>query len=370
MPATRQIKKQTSASRRARNQTPATRPAKEQTIPRPPNSFFLYRSDRCKEAEFKEKGGVRLTLSQISKAIGAAWRAETFEIKMLYERKAEEKKLEHSKKFPEYRYQPQRKGVETSNILLQSVSRSPGQATSNHTIRPRIPRADLSRDTDFPRSIDSPRTTDIPSEPSAGWTGNDRWARGGVNILPPSPSNPAGPNGSGSPEVDVEDTSFTQYNQDLTWSNESFSSTDIGPANFDINFYTYGAGDMTYAHQPYYGNAGFGSGAFPAHAQSVQQWAGDSENIETQPTHRSSSAFNLLPDTIHVNNGGRSPVPDPYFDFSDLGSGWSNDLTHDNANTTVNFNRGREPAVGASSQEGVLSALLYDPSFDWSPFFS
>ncbi|KAG6914818.1 hypothetical protein DXG01_015135 [Tephrocybe rancida] len=281
---------------------------------------------------------------------------------MLYERKAEETKLEHSKKFPEYRYQPQRKGVEMTNIL-QGVSRSQSQAQSNIIIRPWIPRTDLSRDTGFPRFTNFHRATDIPAEPFVGWTGNDRRVRGGVDSLPPSPRNTAGPGGSGSSKANVEDSSFTQYNQDLTLSNESYFNPDIGLANFDINFHTYGAGDMTYAHQPYYGNAGFGSGAFPAHTHSVEQWAGGTANI--QPTRTPSYGFDLPTDAIHINDGGRSPVPDPYFDFSDL---CSNDLTYGTLNTAVNYDQ--EPAVATSSQQGVFSAPLHDPAFDWSPLSS
>ena len=84
-----------------------TRSAVEQP-PRPPNAWILYRSDRVREMPPPFPGQVR-TQSDVSKAISAQWRNESEATRAEYERRAEIKKAEHHRLYPDYRFQPKSK---------------------------------------------------------------------------------------------------------------------------------------------------------------------------------------------------------------------------------------------------------------------
>ncbi|KAJ7261157.1 high mobility group box domain-containing protein, partial [Mycena rebaudengoi] len=71
--------------------------------PRPPNAWIIYRSDKMKEF------GKGVPQVQISKLVSALWHNERPEIRVLYEERAEEKKLEHKRLYPDYRFQPVQK---------------------------------------------------------------------------------------------------------------------------------------------------------------------------------------------------------------------------------------------------------------------
>ncbi|KAJ7287362.1 hypothetical protein C8J57DRAFT_1167430 [Mycena rebaudengoi] len=70
--------------------------------PRPPNAWILYRSDKSKELGRKAQ-------SDVSKEISALWKNERADIRAWYEKRAEEKKLEHQRMYPDYRFQPVKK---------------------------------------------------------------------------------------------------------------------------------------------------------------------------------------------------------------------------------------------------------------------
>ncbi|OCF37639.1 hypothetical protein I317_04365 [Kwoniella heveanensis CBS 569] len=55
------------------------------------------------------KNGKGLPQADISKLISNLWKSETAERKAFYERKADLKKIEHQKKYPDYKFQPMRK---------------------------------------------------------------------------------------------------------------------------------------------------------------------------------------------------------------------------------------------------------------------
>ncbi|KAJ7128884.1 hypothetical protein C8R43DRAFT_957402 [Mycena crocata] len=72
--------------------------------PRPPNAWILYRAEKSKAIGRKAQ-------SDVSKEISAMWKAETPDVRAEYERRAEEKKAEHSAMYPQYRFQPVKKEV-------------------------------------------------------------------------------------------------------------------------------------------------------------------------------------------------------------------------------------------------------------------
>nr|GAT55638.1 predicted protein [Mycena chlorophos] len=72
-------------------------------IPRPPNAWILYRSDKTKELR---RGAKAQLAADESRVISALWRNERPEIKAAYERRAAVAACQHREKYPEYRYQP------------------------------------------------------------------------------------------------------------------------------------------------------------------------------------------------------------------------------------------------------------------------
>ncbi|KAI0633674.1 hypothetical protein C8Q77DRAFT_1073467 [Trametes polyzona] len=102
MPARRVPKKSTARSGTASAPTGDSE-QHEPHIPRPCNAFILYRKDKVHE--------IRGAGHQVdaSKQIGALWNAESEEVKRYYARLADEAKLEHQRRYPDYRYTPRTK---------------------------------------------------------------------------------------------------------------------------------------------------------------------------------------------------------------------------------------------------------------------
>ncbi|KAG0007970.1 hypothetical protein BGZ80_004009 [Entomortierella chlamydospora] len=73
-------------------------------IPRPSNSFMLYRKD-------KAKGFPKLVAAKLSAKIAEAWRRETPEVRERYERLAEEAKERHRLLYPNYKFTPKKRGT-------------------------------------------------------------------------------------------------------------------------------------------------------------------------------------------------------------------------------------------------------------------
>ncbi|CAG8456261.1 2023_t:CDS:2 [Gigaspora margarita] len=77
-----------------------------QQIPRPQNSFLLYRRNLN---AFINKRNVRSDLNFISKEAAKNWSNESYEIKHLYELLADYAKQVHNIVYPNYSYKPKRK---------------------------------------------------------------------------------------------------------------------------------------------------------------------------------------------------------------------------------------------------------------------
>lgn len=74
-------------------------------IPRPKNSFMVYRQE--KQAEIIQHHG-RINNTTISEIAGFMWRAEDEEVKKAYREKAEHGKREHRRLYPDYKYSPKK----------------------------------------------------------------------------------------------------------------------------------------------------------------------------------------------------------------------------------------------------------------------
>ncbi|KAK0490940.1 hypothetical protein IW261DRAFT_1413365 [Armillaria novae-zelandiae] len=105
-------------------------PATEPKIPRPPNAFILFRSDilkKLREKDPKNKTGKQRFLSQVA---GEAWRRITPEERQAFNNLAEEARADHLKKYPNYRFSPQRKGSKKKGRLESDRENGTGDAAS------------------------------------------------------------------------------------------------------------------------------------------------------------------------------------------------------------------------------------------------
>ncbi|GAA5843076.1 hypothetical protein JCM9279_001852 [Rhodotorula babjevae] len=117
-------------------------------IPRPPNSFFLYRSARLKElsAARDESASAKPQQAELSRHIAAMWKAESVEVREMYARRAAEEKQAHAQRYPDYAFRP------------KPARRSSAKAKLEHSVD-----GDASSST---------QVLDGPASPSSGtWTG-------------------------------------------------------------------------------------------------------------------------------------------------------------------------------------------------------
>lgn len=99
--------------------------------PRPMNAFLLYRQTKQKNLQFKEK----ILSKDFSKAVAEMWRSEKEEVRSYYHRLAEEEKLKHRNKYPNYKYSPRQKNKQNLEDLdRRFVSTSVNQIENNQPI--------------------------------------------------------------------------------------------------------------------------------------------------------------------------------------------------------------------------------------------
>ncbi|KAF9552447.1 HMG-box, partial [Agrocybe pediades] len=93
--------------------TPRTQLKKQRRknpIPRPPNSYMIFRA--AKQSIFRKfikDDDVNQINSQISKLSAIWWKAMNPKEKAIWDKEADEAKLEHMKKYPDYKYTPARR---------------------------------------------------------------------------------------------------------------------------------------------------------------------------------------------------------------------------------------------------------------------
>jgi len=73
--------------------------------PRPPNAFILYRRSKQPDIVAQNEG---ISNNEVSKQVGEMWHKEPLEEKLKFQRLADAAKMEHMKKYPEYKYRPRR----------------------------------------------------------------------------------------------------------------------------------------------------------------------------------------------------------------------------------------------------------------------
>lgn len=94
---------------------------------RPANAFILYRKHNHSEVELKHKrvceNHTSACNSIISKVIAQLWKMETCEVISSFHKLAEEEKIKHAIKFPNYKYSPRssrRKGFSSAKTVETS----------------------------------------------------------------------------------------------------------------------------------------------------------------------------------------------------------------------------------------------------------
>ncbi|KAF9345769.1 hypothetical protein BGX26_002761 [Mortierella sp. AD094] len=85
-------------------------------IPRPPNSFMIYRKEHLKNFSLK-------TAAALSVAIGEQWRNEPLSVRIQYSRLAEEARQKHLEEHPLYKFKPKKR--RPSNPKLTSKENEP-----------------------------------------------------------------------------------------------------------------------------------------------------------------------------------------------------------------------------------------------------
>jgi len=90
------------------SETCTTKPGKKKknrAPPRPPNAFILYR--RSKQQLVLDEHG-EISNNEVSKMIGKMWHNEPIEERVRWHQLADQKKIEHIARYPDYKYQPRR----------------------------------------------------------------------------------------------------------------------------------------------------------------------------------------------------------------------------------------------------------------------
>lgn len=141
-------------------------------IPRPPNSFLLFRSANiplAKEMLARERADKNPTQASVSKVISNWWRALPPHEKQVWDGKAKEAKEEHMMRFPSYQYKPL-----PSSKSLKAAGKKPSKvkAIARQRIQPVSPsQSPPAPDLQHPRlphwvHLDDPPTPDL-SDPSS-----------------------------------------------------------------------------------------------------------------------------------------------------------------------------------------------------------
>jgi len=168
-------------------------------IPRPANSFLLFRSEWLKEsiANSTQGDGVRQEQRNVSRRAGEAWRSLSEDAKGHYQKQAQLVKEEHSRKYPEYVYKP-RAAKNKSSAVDDAAPHGP---PTKRVVRGRTatPYQNPSVDAKGKRNAEATPFTPITAQTESVW---DRsWFSGGSPMKDPFYSVALQPLASVSPPV-------------------------------------------------------------------------------------------------------------------------------------------------------------------------
>jgi hypothetical protein len=97
--------------------------------PRPPNAFILYRRSKQPDIVARNEG---ISNNEVSKQVGEMWHKEPLEEKLKFQQMADAAKLDHMKKYPEYKYRPRRPHEKRRRTKRPSASLSNNSNVSSN----------------------------------------------------------------------------------------------------------------------------------------------------------------------------------------------------------------------------------------------
>jgi hypothetical protein len=103
---------QPSSKKRRTPVTPAPKPY-DSKVPRPPNAFIIYHRTKSKQLAAIKSMRAGSEERHPSKTVAEMWREESDEVKLRYQREADLALVEHKKKYPFYKYKPQKRDSKT-----------------------------------------------------------------------------------------------------------------------------------------------------------------------------------------------------------------------------------------------------------------
>lgn len=118
--------------------------------PRPPNAWIIYRSDKLQNMPPPPEGKSR-TQADVSKIISAQWRAESAEVRAMYDDRAEIAKAEHARMYPDYRFAPMKKA--DKERIREEKRQAKEQERAGRKVRARVAPYPL------PSTVDTFKTT-------------------------------------------------------------------------------------------------------------------------------------------------------------------------------------------------------------------
>jgi len=104
--------------------------AKPKKPPRPPNAFILYRRSKQPEIVAANEG---ISNNEVSKQVGEMWHKEPADEKSKFQRMADTAKMEHMKKYPEYKYRPRRPHEKRRRTKRPSISNGTSATAASTT---------------------------------------------------------------------------------------------------------------------------------------------------------------------------------------------------------------------------------------------
>ena len=104
--------------------------------PRPPNAWIIYRSDKLQNLPPPPLGQPKPTQAEVSKIIAAQWRAESDDVRALYDQRAETAKAEHARMYPDYRFAPVKKA--DKDRIREEKRQAKEQERAGRRVRARV----------------------------------------------------------------------------------------------------------------------------------------------------------------------------------------------------------------------------------------
>lgn len=193
--------------------------------PRPPNAWIIYRSDKLQNLPPPPLGQPKPTQAQVSKIIAAQWRAETDDIRALYDQRAETAKAEHARMYPDYRFAPVKKA--DKDRIREEKRQAKEQERAGRRVRARVapyplPSTASSFKTSSPLiikhvvpNLNSASLSMSTSKSASSLSSTIPNSQPGVNVAPYYGSTHVSLDASTDPQFQPVDSQNTSFNESL-----------------------------------------------------------------------------------------------------------------------------------------------------------